>query len=336
MAAVGIDLLRVIAYGNLQLKKQQDAKIRAQLQYWRSRPHRQPGIYMLELVHRDTKQSLSVNQLKFVLRKAIDYVELRDHNAAFLIDNAFKRTSAADVLNGARRYMKAPIQSQTFFQFAHHVEQMCAKIPQNRWDEPMAQPMREVGYGQYAIGRIGDHNSHNSSNYLMGLFDAICKAFEQELGGRYTIIGEVIFQCWDEEQCCPAEELFTCIAQADIASGRGFCHSDAGTTAMKAEGDEQFDWDEIRMDALKTSPYLANMRVELKVIQQVKELQDQLPDLEARLEELANIELPDDDDDLDETALQNRLNSQQAEIARNENIMDVLKRGDQLMRRLGI
>jgi len=84
---------------------------------------------------------------------------------------------------------------------------------------PMHQPMRAVGYAVNVFDRIKGHLNHESSSYLMGLFEAVCEVKRdfESLALRCTfhfiflrnMINIVIHGC----RCCIsfATELRPCI-----------------------------------------------------------------------------------------------------------------------------
>ncbi|KAF2164190.1 hypothetical protein M409DRAFT_56886 [Zasmidium cellare ATCC 36951] len=118
-------LLEVVTQGNLQLEKRRP-EVEECMQYLKNRPNRQPGIYMLELVHETTKEAPSIRILERILQIATDYVELRDHDAARRIDEYMKikeptAETTRNVYRGRRAYMERPeAQVPNFYQLKDH------------------------------------------------------------------------------------------------------------------------------------------------------------------------------------------------------------------------
>lgn len=123
----------------------------------------------------------------------------------------------------------------------------------------------------------------------MGLFDAIGNVRSAELGDVYTIKGEVICLNWEEDQPMLAEELFTALAQADTATGKGFCHADAGDTATKHYDKDRFNWPTIQQDTVVNSCFIANMAEEMDRIGALIDQDDEYKYWYAALQEIQTV-----------------------------------------------
>lgn len=263
-------LMDVLCLGNLQLSKKNDIAVRRALDLVKKAPDG-PLIYLWEMVNPNTKLAPSANQLEKVLRYAEDYVEKKNHDAAFLIDH-YKHTSwqKARSQQGERAYM---MDDKTKLWSNSHVERFdeLKKAMRSVWanysavemDLPMKQPMREVGYTANWTQRWKDHLSHSSTNYLMGLFDAICGVFEQQIGAKFTMAGEVIFKIWHPAQATSAESFFMTICRADTASGRGFSYENPGTLVLSPE-DLKYNYEERTQWMLDHMPYFENVEADEK------------------------------------------------------------------------
>ncbi|KAK5173212.1 uncharacterized protein LTR77_003334 [Saxophila tyrrhenica] len=304
-------LLDVIIHGNLQLKQTQDARVKDALDYLHRRAHLQPGIYMLELVDRVTNQAPSPNQLEQILQYADDYVEKRDPQAALLIDQYKKKKWATlqDMKNGDRAYMLNTKHRTKYREMRAAMKRLWANYTAAEMDLPMRQPMREVGYSKDCVERLQDHYAHRSSNYLMGLFDAICRVFASQLGGDFTIVdkGDIIYLAWRDQQPMLAETLYTALAQADTGHGRGFCHADPGDTATSHYKESSFKWSTMQQDVLTTSPFLRNINAELRIMKRHEDAKIRVEDLRRRMQVIDEIEqnapaghVFDSDDDMDD------------------------------------
>ncbi|EMC96117.1 hypothetical protein BAUCODRAFT_140140, partial [Baudoinia panamericana UAMH 10762] len=51
----------------------------------------------------------------------------------------------------------------------------CVAIPPEQWNQPIPGGFNEYGYIQNEKEGLRQHKNHDSSNYLMNLFDAICR-----------------------------------------------------------------------------------------------------------------------------------------------------------------
>lgn len=256
-------LLRVIVHGNLQLSKMTSRTLQNNLRYLEDREPNQPGIYMLELVDEFTNEAPSPAQLEQIIAWADDYVSLKDPATALLIDKYVKNRNAtyADMLNGKRAYMKDQIgHPPQYKKFRNALKKLWRGFSPAQMDMPMRQPLREVGYSKVVASRLKQHYKHTDSNYLMGLFDAICHVQQAQLGQKFTIVdkGQLIFLMWRDLQPMQAETLFTALAQADTTSGRGFCHADPGDTATTHYTEARFKWHIIQQDVLVTSCFRKN------------------------------------------------------------------------------
>lgn len=226
---------------------------------------------MLELVDANTKEAPSANDLQKMLEVAEDYVEKRDPMGAWRIDSCRgQQVPWQQSSFGVRKYINKPAHGREFYKLKVAMEGLWAGWTPAQKGEPMRQPMREVGYSMDGLKRLKDHYAHRDSNYLMNLFEAICEVNSGALGGKYKMHGEVVYLMWREEQAMLSEELFTALGQADTATGRGFCHADAGDTATTLYGKARFDWLVIQQHTLTVSCYPDNMAEETERWRQFK------------------------------------------------------------------
>lgn len=92
------------------------------------------------------------------------------------------------------------------------VEERCRAGPTSDWYKPLAWRICEVGFSNTCLGRLDNHTSHSSSNYVMNLVDAVCQALYKyqrsvafPLGRGYSLTQYVIYNCFEPPQAILGE-----------------------------------------------------------------------------------------------------------------------------------
>lgn len=181
--------------GDLPVLYRTDQKVRAAIDKIQARakalPY-QPRIYGNFLVKLATGQSPSPEILSQVADLAIDKY-LEDDQYAARVDSAIGSSVAwEDTQRGARKYLDpqrtaAVCNLPSLARVAklgvlcRALQRRCAKVPKAKWQDPIPGSCSELGYSGYAIQRLSQHARHESSNYLMNLFAAICKPYKSPI-----------------------------------------------------------------------------------------------------------------------------------------------------------
>lgn len=128
------------------------------------------------------------------------------------------------------------------------------------WDEPMHPPLVEFGWTIEPIHRFAAHESHNGSNFLMNLFEALCNTFLKAKNKEYRIHRHIIYRCWSAEQPAAAEVFFHRIGSGYIDNGGGFSYSDAGSNTTTASNVTLQEWIGLRNATYKDGTFGKRLR----------------------------------------------------------------------------
>ena len=227
----------------------------------RAKAETQPCHYLFEFVDGDGLSPTPKEILQMV-EVAEKYAgsDPRDWDTVERVDmwkpwNAFSREDMEQ--NGVRRYLQSTKAKRNLRTFLDNLKAFLKGEPQ---DQPLLQPLREAGYSKDGPGRISSHKSHNSSNYLMNLFEAIAAGV---FGWDYRNKASIIYLCFEREQAAVGEIVWSCLAQAYTKTGRGFSHAPAGVTTTSADRDDlrwlkNDAWVKWQRHALDHSPFREN------------------------------------------------------------------------------
>jgi hypothetical protein len=132
-------------------------------------------------------------------------------------------------------------------------------------NKPLAMPLCEIGYSADCVKRLGQHENHQSSNYIMNLCEAVCgmMGIRRKLSKDYKMHQYVIYYCCEPAQGILAELFFTRVGHGYIMKGGGFSHYPAGLsndTVLKGEGRSNWvHWDKLERFAAEYSPLEQNV-----------------------------------------------------------------------------
>jgi hypothetical protein len=157
---------------------------------------------------------------------------------------------------GGRRYCGKDSAKKNILNW---IEAIRARLQTEPAGDPLSRPLSEVGYATYPDHRLKQHRMHDSSNYIMNIVDAICRADFP----NYKISQFVIFRLFDPMQGRLAEILFTRFAQGYITHGGGFSHAQAGASFFHANDLPIGDYKKLKIKAQRDPIYLARLQKEV-------------------------------------------------------------------------
>jgi hypothetical protein len=153
----------------------------------------------------------------------------------------------------------------------------------------MTRPLTEVGYATNPAERLAQHQSHNSSNFLMNLFESICLVFLKD----YVNEQYVIYNCWAEHQGAIGEIVFAELSQCFTWTGTGFSHVEAGVSTGKIRGVNYDKWYNIQLSFMKYGPLLQNYDNQTAYLTALKKIDDQITDKEDKMKGIRRKALKD-------------------------------------------
>ncbi|GAB7353786.1 hypothetical protein MBLNU459_g4169t1 [Dothideomycetes sp. NU459] len=266
-------ILDGIVRGNLAARVHTEPELKEVIEELEDAGLHLPGIYGNFLVNRKGV-ALSVSDTYEASQLARRYYGRArgDLKMAFEIDLAMSpRVAPADSENGVRKYLCPSLTEPTFHPgraeklavFCDALERCCKSIPRDAWNEPMPHPLCEFGYGKFPASRITDHATHSSSNFIMNLFDAICRVnFE-----GYKIKGYNLYSIPAPYLISLSEIFVTRIGQGYASGGGGFSYALAGDVDSSANDVPTVDW----MLVGNTRAYIAEREKDKKKRKIVKE-----------------------------------------------------------------
>ncbi|KAB2579653.1 LisH domain-containing protein [Lasiodiplodia theobromae] len=274
LASTPTPILAEIMGGNLAKAKIEDRNGIAKI----LRPHEErlnlsngkdaPAIYHILLVDKDGN-SPSANELTQVIKVLRKYPNKGEWELANKIDqmvgsDAKNRFTTDTAKQGRRRYLcdldeykVKEHRVQNLEEFCDALERRIQNIPQADRDKPLEAPLRYFGYGD-AFTRTKCHLTHKSSNYIMGLVDAVL-----------------------------SEILFTAIGDGYIDDGGGFSHEPAGSNNWSGQKTTDRQWERAAKWTLKHTPYIQNLELHRKVLEKEANLPQKIAELKA---DTANLE----------------------------------------------
>ncbi|KAF9633876.1 hypothetical protein BFW01_g4771 [Lasiodiplodia theobromae] len=274
LAATPAPILTEIMGGNLAKAKIEDRNGVAKI----LRPHEKrlnltsgidaPSIYHILLVDKDGN-SPTANELTQVIETLRKYPQKGEWELANKIDRMVgpdvkTKFTTNTAKQGRRRYLCDLNDFAVKEQRKENVEEFCAAlerriqdIPQADRDKPLEAPLRYFGYGN-SYTRVSHHLSHINSNYIMGLVDAAL-----------------------------SEILFTAIGDGYIDDGGGFSHEPAGSNNWSGQKTTDRQWERAAKWTLKHTPYIQNLELHRKVLEEEANLPQKIAELKA---DTANLE----------------------------------------------
>jgi hypothetical protein len=154
------------------------------------------------------------------------------------------------------------------------------KITLSEHNKPLQFPLCEVGYSIRCVERLKQHASHNSSNYVMDLAEAVLNARRADFDCRYTIAQNVIYLIWDASHAEIAEIGWSKLAESNTHNAGGFSHQPAGMSNHSASTVSAREWDTAKAYMIRRSPWVHNLqyrlsKLEEEVLQAEKEAEAQ-------------------------------------------------------------
>jgi hypothetical protein len=274
MMMVGWDplILKHLVHGNIPAQRRKIPELQKKLNQLRNLPAgiRTPSIYMQYLVDRDgnsppPKVLLEILDHVEVYTNGLEGSDVKSNILAMLVDTASptKTWSKTTVQRGERRYIEGPNQAKTCLAWVEASRQRLDSLPE---DVPLARPWAECGYATVPNERLEQHARHSSSNYLMNLTEAICKA---KFAGRFYIEQYVVHHIAHHTHAMYGEILASRIALVYTRQGGGFCHFKAGVSHSGAEKAEKADaeyYTRIQKDLCKDADFIRRTETEIQKI----------------------------------------------------------------------
>ena len=146
--------------------------------------------------------------------------------------------------------------------FCDRLQDRLDAIPAGDQDKPLAHPLVEVGYSERSIERLKKHAAHESSNYLMNLFEAIFEVLASDPKANFPQIfleQHIIYLIWQVEQAEISEIGWTKLAEGYTCNAGGFSHYPAGQSNYSAQKVPAQEWSYACEIALKCSPWKEEM-----------------------------------------------------------------------------
>lgn len=142
--------------------------------------------------------------------------------------------------------------------FCDRLQDRLDAIPAGDQDKPLAHPLMEVGYSKRSIERLKKHAAHESSNYLMNLFEAIFEVLASDPRANFPQIfleQHIIYLIWRVEQAEISEIGWTKLAEGYTCNAGGFSHYPAGQSNYSAQKVPAQEWSYASEVALTCSPW---------------------------------------------------------------------------------
>ncbi|QDS77164.1 hypothetical protein FKW77_001678 [Venturia effusa] len=275
-----------------------------------------PGIYLMLFVD-ENGDSPTPKQILKMLEYVEQYIdEDGDNDWSEEIDSlkgAARVTGQRRIQDGYRKYLarsdkdnKTPseIRIKRFNQFRKNLIQRFRLLSPALLDEPLVLPLSEVGYANDCEGRFQDHASHESSNYIMNLMEAICIWLAQQgepgFEKNFQIRQFIIYNCWEVEQGVIAEIVFSILGHAYIYNGGGFNHYPAGLSNASCRKKNPYwvGWYELQDYTYHFSPWTKNLAWEGDLRKARND--EYLADLERQIKQAQNVRFARDQEILAE------------------------------------
>jgi hypothetical protein len=234
----------------------------------------QPSIYMQQLVN-NAGESPTPNELQNIIALARGYSDRTlSRSIVRAIDSAIYRGEDT-WKHPYPRYLepKRPSAAKTIKKFCDYLEKRLKPLIEEagQGDTPLTYPLVEFGYSKNSKTRLMQHRTHNSSNYIMNLFEAIC--LYQEIG--YQMHQYIIYFCFEPDQVYVAEALFTRIGLGYIERGTGFSHHPAGQNCHGSVKEQRL-WDKWFAEAIKSKQFITNHERDVKLAEKYDGMEKKL------------------------------------------------------------
>ena len=189
-----------------------------------------PSIYLQVLVDQVSGNSPTPNELKEIIQELRTYQDpgSESDDLARSVDGAVKNIGSVSLGRyRPRQYlttakMGTSARRQILLDFCRALEERLQGVPANKQDQPWGYELAEVGYAKDSRARLDQHRHHESSNWLMNLFESVC--FVRYGRQRFRMEQFVIYFIWAPEQASIAEIIFTRLCNAYANEGGGFTY----------------------------------------------------------------------------------------------------------------
>ena len=241
LACINNAVLRHIICGNLALAYRKEPEVKQYLETRRERGNSQPAIYM-QLFVAPNGLSPSPAELARLFQPVRSYCEIpktdEQISEAVTIDRAFNPNSRWGIhtaRKGKFKYLCDSVSSDSVISknrirnilcFVKNLERrlgkvfLCGKSKTSlaehmveplrdtaAWTQPLDAPLVELGYAKSPTERLSSHRNHQSSNYIMNLWEAASKVVHGH--GKFNMMQFVVFHVFEVPQAAAAEILLT-------------------------------------------------------------------------------------------------------------------------------
>ncbi|KAL1640762.1 hypothetical protein SLS58_006584 [Diplodia intermedia] len=276
MATMTGPILNEIICGNIAYAAKHDQTIGDIMKFYQANAPQRPAIYNVVLVD-EYGNSPTPNELDKVLDILEKYPERDYDELAEKIDGLIHAPSlstdpAKRPLTHSRRYLRTANNHMYSIERLVNLKTFCKSL-KHRFEGmtsldrllPLDHPLGLFGWSIDADARKSHHLSHQSSNYIMNLTEAVCQhLYENDvLFMQYRMQAYPICFLAEPEQSIAAELLFTCIGDGYIHAGGGFSHHNAGENNDSANKLPATVWDAQARFVLKNTPFRDNVDKEL-------------------------------------------------------------------------
>lgn len=187
---------------------------------------KRPGIYCNSIGRTSDGSALSRNELIIVVEKMQAYIDNDSDNPQSNIDiDSVKGTWK----HAHQRYLVKPAWRVQIERFIDGIKKRLLTSPYP--DSPMESAILEFGYGLYIPDRLKAHRSHTDSNYIMNLYESICRVMWP---GIFRLHQFAIFLIVTPDEAATSEMVLILCGNGYHTHGTGFSHHAAGQSSSKA------------------------------------------------------------------------------------------------------
>lgn len=285
-AAIPLKILQTAITGSIPRTFHTEEQVKAFTKSARHQAANAPSIYSQYLVNESNNESPSPIQLRKVIEAIRLYCTLDEESAhlfAYDVDSIkFSGTALkARSRRGFRKYFEqksdrfgesvdepSSTKRSKTLDFCDALEHRLDGMPEEQQGEPLTIPLVEIGYTARVEQRLQQHSSHQSSNYIMNLVEAISQHLYNsgDLTRLYRMKQFVLYNIWESEQAALAEIFFTHVSHGYTDNGGGFSHYPAGLSNQSANSGNTAFWKSLEQKMLVNTPYLDNMAEEFERI----------------------------------------------------------------------
>lgn len=155
---------------------------------------------------------------------------------------------------GLRKYLGEKPEYRVIPKRLKHLEVFCTELEKRLQnppeDQPLAQPLMEVGYSKDSEKRLIDHSNHTSSKWLTNLTHSILHPLYPD---KFFLNQFVVFFILQSRIAALAETLITHFAHGYTFDGRGFSTYRPGRSVINAYNFTPDDWEDFLKHTLDHS-----------------------------------------------------------------------------------